>query len=88
MKVLMLYRPSSMQARAVEDFARDFSHQHTGGRLELVNVDTRDGSATASLYDVMRYPAVLALADDGQLLRDWQGETLPLMNEVAYYATT
>lgn len=84
----MLYRPDSMQSRAVEEFARDFSRQHTDRKLELVNVDTRDGYATASLYDVLRYPAVLALADDGQLVRDWQGESLPLMNEVAYYAST
>lgn len=54
-------------------------------KLELVSVDTRDGSATATLYDVMKCPAVLALADDGSVLQEWQGESMPLINEVSYY---
>lgn len=82
----MLYRPNSDHARVVEEFAKDFSKHHTGGKLNLVDLNTRDGSSTASLYDVMQYPAVLALTDDGQLIKEWEGERLPLMNEVAYYS--
>ncbi len=65
---------------------REFTRVHTGHSISLLSVDTRDGVATASLYDIMRYPAVLALADDGQLIKLWDGDYLPLMNEVAYYA--
>ncbi|HSX32361.1 MAG TPA: hypothetical protein VLF43_03800, partial [Candidatus Saccharimonadales bacterium] len=54
-----------------------------GKRLELISLDTRDGAATASLYDIMSYPAILALADDGSVLNVWQGKPLPLMAEVA-----
>ncbi len=82
----MLYRPNSEHARVVEDFARDFSHRFRGSRLDMVDLNTRDGSSTASLYDVMQYPAILALTDDGQLVKEWEGQSLPLMNEVAYYA--
>ncbi len=81
----MLYRPNSEHARVVEDFVRDFAKQHSGGRLDLVDLDTRDGSSTASLYDVMQYPAILAVADDGRLIKEWEGQNLPLMNELAYY---
>lgn len=84
----MLYRPNSEGARMVEDFAREFSRRYIDRKLELVSIDTRDGSATATLYDIMRPPAVLALADDGQLLHEWQGESMPLMNEISYYTTT
>lgn len=59
-----------------------------GDKVELVSVDTRNGSATASLYDVMQYPTILALQNDGQLLKEWGGPSLPLMNEVSYYAHT
>jgi len=55
--------------------------------MEVLDVDSRDGMATASLYDVMRYPAILTLRDDGSVLKSWEGEQLPLMDEVAYYAT-
>ncbi len=82
----MLYRPSSEHSRVVEDFARDFTREHREANLKLVDLNTRDGSSTASLYDVMQYPAILALTDDGQLVREWEGQSLPLMNEVAYYA--
>ncbi len=89
MKVVVLYRPNSEHARGVEDFVRELERR-SGGRskVDLVNIDTRDGSATASLYDVMQYPAVLALQNDGQLLKEWQGSTMPLLNEVSYYTTT
>lgn len=56
-------------------------------RIEIVDADSRDGIATAMLYDVMKYPAILALRDDGSVLKSWEGESLPLMDEVAYYAT-
>lgn len=86
MKVLMLYRPNSEHARIVEEFARDYSRQNAGNKLNMVDLNTRDGSSTASLYDVMQYPAILALTDDGQLIKEWEGNNLPLMSEVAYYA--
>jgi hypothetical protein len=64
----------------------DFQRRHDiGKKLELLSLSTRDGAATASLYDVMAYPAILALADDGSVLNVWEGETLPLMDEVAGY---
>ena len=87
MKVLILYQPKSEHARSVESFVRDFNLRHEGSRLELVDVDGRDGIATALLYDVMSYPTILALRDDGTVLHSLEGEMLPLMDEVAYYTT-
>ena len=86
MKVLILYRPRSEHARAVESFVHDYQSRHEQGDLEVVDVDSRDGSASAALYGVMQYPAILALREDGSILRAWEGENLPLLNEVAYYS--
>ena len=86
MKIIVLYRPESEHSRLVEEFVHDYQRTHDAGNLEVLNIDTRDGSATASLYDVMQYPTILALRDDGSILRSWEGETLPLMDEVASYA--
>lgn len=85
MKVSILYHPHSEHARIVEDFARDFTHQ-TDKRLELVSLETREGSAFALLYDVTKYPAILALRDDGSLLKMWSGPVMPLINEISYYS--
>lgn len=67
---------------------RDFERAHRGAHIDLVSLDTRDGAATASLYDIMQYPAILALQNNGQMVKEWHGEHLPLMNEVAYYASS
>jgi hypothetical protein len=87
MKVLVLYRPNSEHGRGVESFIRDFRYQHeaNAGMLDVVDVDTREGGAMASLYDILQYPAVLVLADDGSLLKIWAGANLPLMDELAGY---
>ena len=81
----MLFRPDSGHARAVETFVHDFKSRYSEAKVELVNIDEREGIALASLYDIMQFPAVLALAGDGTLLQMWQGSQMPLMNEVAAY---
>lgn len=86
MKVLVLYRPESEHGRIVEEFIHEFQRVHSEERLEVLNIDSRDGSATASLYDVMRYPAILILQNDGYLSKSWEGDSLPLMDEVVSYA--
>lgn len=71
----------------METFAHDFQRDHPEGRFDLVSLETVEGADQAKLYDITRYPAVLALNDNGELLKAWMDESLPLMNEVAYYAT-
>ena len=85
MKVVILYRPNSEFSTSVETFAHDYQGRHGSSHLELVNVDERDGIALASLYDIMQFPAIMAMAVDGTLLHLWQGQQLPLMDEVASY---
>jgi len=88
MKVLILYRPDSEFAREVETYAQDLKRVHGDalGRIDLVSVNSRDGASTASLYDIMEYPSILVLADDGSLVNNWNGTPLPLMDEIAGYA--
>ena len=88
MKVLILYRPKSEQTTNVETFIHDFKYRHDTGHLEVLDADSREGIAMATLYDVMSYPAILALRDDGSVLKSWEGEMLPLMDEVAYYTVS
>jgi hypothetical protein len=85
MKALVLYRPNSEYSRITEQFIRDYKSRYPTGRVEVVNIDTRDGIATASLYDVMSYPAILVIQDNGALQKDWQGPVLPMFDEIASY---
>lgn len=86
MKVLILYRPYSEHGRRVEEFVHEFKSRNNAERVELVNIDSRDGSATASLYDIVEYPAVMVLQFDGAAQKIWTGDSLPLIDEVASYA--
>ena len=80
----MLYRPNSENSRLVEEYAKNLERQyHT--KINMVSLDTRDGASTASLYDIVQNPAILVLGNDGQIVQQWQGTTLPLMAEISYY---
>lgn len=87
MKAVILYHPRSEFARGVEEYARDFGKSR-GQPIELVSLETVEGSDMAKLYDIVRYPALLIIKDDGQLEKNWEGETLPLMDEVAGYISS
>lgn len=87
MKILILYRPESEHSTEIETFVRDFQRRYeAGNKIEMKSLSTRDGAATASIYDITSYPAIMALADDGRPLNIWQGRPLPLMDEVAGYS--
>ena len=87
MRLVVLYRPQSEHGRVVEDFIRDLQSRYIFNHLEIMDIDSRDGTATASLYDIMQYPAILVLQNDGLLQKSWEGGSMPLMDEVAAYAT-
>jgi hypothetical protein len=83
MKVLALYHPKSDHGGQVEDYARDYKRLKNGD-IELVSLETVEGAERARIYDITSYPAILVMADDGQLHKFWQGE-LPAMNELESY---
>jgi hypothetical protein len=85
MKVVIVYRPNSEKARLVEEFARDIDRQQNV-QPQLVDVDSPEGIAMVSLYDIMSYPAVIVTREDGELIQYWANDQLPLMQEVAAFA--
>lgn len=87
MRIVIIYRPKSDHARKVEEYIADFERFHPGENLETINIDSPEGASIAELYGIMDYPAVLALANDGQMQQQWVGvKKMPLMNDLAYYA--
>jgi hypothetical protein len=86
MKLVILYRPNSEHGRMIEEFVHEYQSRNQTDHLELLNIDTKDGYATATLYDVVDYPAILVLQNDGSVQKMWQGNKLPLIEEVASYA--
>lgn len=83
MRTLVFYKSASEHGRAVEDFLREFERR-TNRTLETVDPESRDGSALAVTYDIVEYPTIIALDNDGGELARWRGD-LPTISEVSYY---
>ena len=69
----------------VTTFINDFARQ-TGRSLEVLDPDTLEGESFCRAYDIVEYPTIIALSDDGHMQNLWRGTTLPTINEVSYYA--
>jgi hypothetical protein len=84
MRVVVVYKERTDYARQVEDYMFEFKRR-TGHDLEVLDPDTRDGAGFCRTYDIVEYPTVIALSDDGQVQNLWRGLPLPTMSEVSYY---
>lgn len=84
MKVVVIYKKESDHAREVLDYLRDFTRQ-TSHELETMDPDTPDGADFCRAYDIVEYPTMVALSDNGSLQNMWRGRPLPTISEVSYY---
>ncbi len=84
MKLLIIYHTKDENTTPVEDFADSFKRR-TNVTVEMASLETREGASLAALYDAVSYPAILVLRDDGQLIKDWQGNSFPGIDEVMGY---
>jgi hypothetical protein len=79
----MVYREKSEVRLTVETFIKDFKYQ-TGGDIEVIDPDTRDGKAFCDTYDVTDYPTLLALTPEGTPAATWR-TTLPTISDASAY---
>jgi hypothetical protein len=84
MKAVILYHPDSEFSRSVEEYAAYFKRFHSQ-ELELLSLETVEGSEAAKLYDILEYPSLLVIRETGEVMKVWQGTSMPLMDEVAAY---
>lgn len=85
MRVVVITKEQTDYTRSVETFMTDFKHQ-TGKELEVILADSPEAESLADTYDIVEYPTILALSDDGQVQNSWSGTSLPTISEVSYYA--
>lgn len=85
MRAVVVYRSDSEHGSTVEGYLRDFTRQ-TGSQLETIDPDTLEGISLCRTYDIVEYPTVVALSEDGQVQSSWRGLPLPTINELSYYS--
>lgn len=84
MRVVIVSRPATDYARSVDMFVTDFLRQ-TGKKLEVLDPDSLEGDMFCRTYDIVEYPTIIALSDEGHMQNMWTGEMLPTISEVSYY---
>ena len=84
MKITIVYREESDYAREVFDFLRDFE-KRIGQTIEEIDPDSPRNEFFIRAYDIVEYPTILALTDEGKVLNQWRGRPLPMIDEVSYY---
>jgi len=84
MRVVVIYKDNTDYSRTVIDFLHDFEHQ-TGRKLETMNPEDRAGSDFCEVYNIVEYPSIIAISDEGILQNYWRGLPLPTISEVSYY---
>lgn len=85
MRVVVVYKQETDYTRQVDEYLEAFRRQ-TGRELETLDPETRDGISFCQSYDIVEYPTLVALSDDGQVQNQWRGLPLPTLSEVSYYA--
>ena len=86
MRVVVVYKNDQDYTRIVDDFLTDFARQ-TGRVIEVLNPESTEGELFCRAYDIVEYPTIIALSNDGQLQNMWRGAILPTINEVSYYVS-
>lgn len=84
MRVVVVYKDATDYTRQVADYMRDFERQ-TGHKLEALDPDSKEGADFCRVYDIVEYPTIIAISDDGAMQNMWRGMPLPTMSEVTYY---
>jgi len=83
-RVVVVYKDETDYARSVIDYLRDFEHQ-TGHVLETTDPETPEGIDFCRAYDIIEYPTMIAISEDGVMQNSWRGLPLPTISEVSYY---
>lgn len=84
MRVVCVWREGQDYSRMVEEWQREFERR-TGKQIENLDPDTREGEGFCRAYDVVEYPTMVAVGNNGQTLAMWRGRMLPTFDEVSYW---
>lgn len=82
MRVVCVYKENQDYSRTVDEWITNIYRQ-TGKQIETMNPDENQNFCEA--YDIVEYPTVLALGEQGDIKASWRGRELPLINDVSYY---
>lgn len=84
MRVVAIWREESDYARSMIEWLHD-CERRLGVGPESFSPDEPEGEGLCRAHDIVEYPTILALDDDGRMVQMWRGRDLPRIDDVAYY---
>lgn len=84
MKVCMVYKEFSDHAREVEEWVHEFEHR-SGREITRLDPESPDGETFCVARDIVQYPTVAVIDDNGKTYGIWSGTPLPVIDEVMGY---
>lgn len=85
MKLVCVWRDNTEYAREMSNWIADFERT-TGMQVESLDPDTIEGESFARAHDIVEYPTLMAVDNNGAELHQWRGRPLPSFDQVSYYA--
>lgn len=86
MRIVLVYREHSEDRRWVEEFLHDYQAR-TGRDIEVMDPDSPAAISFCSAYDIMRYPALIAIGNDGTVYEQWNADNWPQIDTVSGLAS-
>lgn len=84
MRVVCVWRRESDYGHTMEEWLTEFERR-TGAEVEGLEPDSGEGESFCKAYDIVEYPTIVALGNDGGVLAMWRGQELPTFDDVAYW---
>lgn len=85
MKIVVLTKDGYDYSSAVDTFITDLQSEAGSVEVERLDPDTYDGESFARALDILEFPAVVAVDNNGTSTQQWLGMPLPPISEVSYY---
>lgn len=82
MELAIIYRRNTDQERPIIEFKEMMRRRYPDKKIVEYDLDTREGADKALFHGIVRYPAVLVTSTNGSVQGLWEGEPLPLIDEV------
>jgi hypothetical protein len=83
MKLVVLSREGTDYSRPTYEFIEMLRRRYPMFMIDEIDLNTREGAAIASLYDIYEFPAFIVTTNDGLMVNMWAGLPAPLIDEVA-----
>lgn len=86
MKIVVFGREGRDYSRGVTEFVEMFKRKYPSQDITVKDPDARESITMLNALGVNQYPAVVVMTEDNRATQLWQGEPLPLSDEVAAFA--